>query len=279
MQKTNPEILQVGVPQSVATPLNPRNDVKPFNDIRVREAMQMAIDLPDIASNYYGGTCSPDPSTLTSNYMTGWGFPYDQWPQNLKDEYAYNPTAAKELLAAAGYPNGFQTDIVASSDSDMELLQIIQSYFSAVGINMSIQIMDPASWTSFVRTSHKEDQMSTRPVGSIGNTLPPTQQFDFYLTNTPVNYCMVSDPVYDAFHTEAMAATSIDGIKQALRDANEYVAQQHFNITLLQPNNFCLYQPWLKGYNGQAQSIGEWGTVGTKYCGFFAARFWINKNP
>ena len=47
--------------------------------------------------------------------MTGWGFPYDQWPQDLKDEYAYNPTAAKQLLAAAGYPNGFKTDIVADN--------------------------------------------------------------------------------------------------------------------------------------------------------------------
>ena len=36
--------------------MDPRNDMKPFNDIRVREAMQMAIDLPTIANTYYGGT-------------------------------------------------------------------------------------------------------------------------------------------------------------------------------------------------------------------------------
>ena len=38
------------------------------------------------------------------------GFPYEEWPQDLKDEYAYNPTAAKKLLADAGYPNGFKTN-------------------------------------------------------------------------------------------------------------------------------------------------------------------------
>jgi len=32
------------------------------------------------------------------------GFPYEEWPQDLKDEYAYNPSAARKLLAVAGFP-------------------------------------------------------------------------------------------------------------------------------------------------------------------------------
>ena len=46
MKKTNPEILQIPIPGTDATSIDPRNDKAPFNDIRVREAMQMAIDLP-----------------------------------------------------------------------------------------------------------------------------------------------------------------------------------------------------------------------------------------
>jgi len=53
--------------------------------------MQLAIDLPALAKVYFAGTIDPYPSTLTSRYMTGWGFPYEEWPQDLKDEYAYNP--------------------------------------------------------------------------------------------------------------------------------------------------------------------------------------------
>jgi ABC-type transport system substrate-binding protein len=141
---TNPEILQIAHPGSVAT-LDPRNDVKPFNDIRVRKAMQMAIDLPAIARNYYSGSADPSPSTLTSNYMKGWGWPYEQWPQDLKDEYAYNPTMAKKLLADAGYPQGFKTNIVADTDGDMELLHIVKSYFSAIGIDMDIRPMEDST--------------------------------------------------------------------------------------------------------------------------------------
>ena len=66
---------------------------------------------------------------------------------------------------------------------------------------------------------------------------------------------MVSDPVYDAFYTKAMATTSFDAIMQILRDCNEYVARQHFDISLLQPMEYALYQPWFKGYNGQHSSL------------------------
>jgi len=40
--------------------------------------------------------------------MKGWGFPYEEWPQELKNEYAYNPVLARKLLADAGYPNGLR---------------------------------------------------------------------------------------------------------------------------------------------------------------------------
>ena len=55
MQKTNPEMLQFSM-SIIYCYLDPRNDVAPFNDIRVRKAMQMAIDLPTIAKTFYAGT-------------------------------------------------------------------------------------------------------------------------------------------------------------------------------------------------------------------------------
>jgi len=88
----------------------------------------------------------------------GWGFPYQEWPQDLKDEYVYNPTKSKKLLAEAGYPNGFKTNIVADNVGDMELLQIIKNYLSGVGIDMEIRPMDSVSWYDYVLLGHK-----TRP--------------------------------------------------------------------------------------------------------------------
>jgi len=146
-KKPNPEIVQLGIPLGQASTVDPRNDAAPFTDIRVRQAMQMAINLPDIAKSYYQGTAEPVPASMTSRYMKGgYGFPYEDWPQDLKDQYTYNPTAAKQLLATAGFPSGFKTTIIADAAADPDLLQIVKSYFSAVGIDMTIQTMDSPSW-------------------------------------------------------------------------------------------------------------------------------------
>ena len=277
VQKTNPQILQISIPASSAESVDPKNDVKPYNDIRVRQAMQMAIDLPTIAKTYYGGAVSPNPSTLTSNYMQGWGFPYDQWPQDLKDQYAYNPTAAKQLLAAAGFPTGFNTDIVCDANGDLDLIQIVKSYFAAVGINMEIRVLDSASWAAFVQQGHHQDALAYRTLMTLGATFDPFHMLTTFLSTYANNFKGTNDPTVDGYYTQAYAATSIDGLKQIIKDLNIRVAQQHFSVSLLQPLSYSLYQPWLKGYDSQIFGISG-GGAGAQLLFFYSARFWIDQN-
>ena len=276
MAKTNPEILQIELSQT-ATTIDPRNDVAPFNDIRVRIAMQMAIDLPGIAKNYYHGTVEPYPSTITSRQMKGWGFPYEEWPQELKDEYAYNPMLARKLLAEAGYQQGFKTNIVTDDAGDMQLLHIVKDYFAQIGIDMEIRPMESTAWMAFVLNGHKHDQLAQRPVSPFGHSFEPIRQLRRLKTGIPSNYLMVNDPVFDSFQPKAIGAQSDAELRQILRDANERVARQHFSISLLQPPQYSLYQPWLKGYSGQFGSICS-AAGSPQLLFFYPARFWIDRN-
>ncbi len=277
MRKTNPEILQIITPLPPTFTLDFRIDKKPFNDIKVRKAMQMAIDIPAIAKSYYHGTVEPYPSTLTSKYMKGWGFPYGEWPQDLKDEYAYNPTAARKLLTDAGYPNGFKTNIVADIAGDMDLLQVVKTYFIQVGIDMEIRLMETAVWLDYVQANHKHDQMVHPPTGLLGHSAAPIHQIMRLQKGSPNNYGMVNDPVCSALYTRVMNATSTDESLRILRDANEYVARQHFSISLPQAMSYSLYQPWLKGYSAQFGST--WGVAGGPLnLSFYLGRFWIDQN-
>jgi len=274
--KMNPHILQIPTSGGPTVSVQPRNDYPPYNDLRVRKALQMAINLPAIAKSHYHGSVEPYPSTLTLKDMTGWGFPYEQWPLDLKDEYAYNPKAAKQLLADAGYPSGFKTNIIADANSDLELLKIVKSYFADIGIEMEIRIMKTPDWVNFVEIEHKHDQLVYRQYGPLGHSKAPLRIITQFHTGYYANYQMVSDPVFDSYYPKATSATNEDELKQVLRDANERVARQHFVVSLLHPTAFSLCQPWVKGgYNAQAHSIWM-GSGGPSMLGFYAARFWID---
>jgi len=277
VQETNPEILQIPMPRPQALTIQPRNDKAPFNDIRVRKAMQMAIDLQAIAKDYYHGTLDSYPSTVTSREMKGWGFPYDIWPQDLKDEYAYNPTLAKKLLDEAGYPNGFKTNVVADTEWDMKLLPIIQRYFFDVGIDMEIRPMEHNAMITYVEIDHK-NELVWREYGPLGHNYSPLQGIPRFHTEhlANKNWLNVSDPVIDSFYDKALVTTNEDELKQIMWDMNERVARQHFAISLLQPRSYCLCQPWLKGYHGQIHSLWMSGG-GPSRLSLYGARLWIDQ--
>jgi len=117
--------------------------------------------------------------------MKGWAWPFEQWPQDLKDEYTYNPTISKKLLAEAGYPNGFKTNIVADVAADLELLKIVKLYLSRVGIDMEIRPMESAALVAFIQTEQKHDQMAARAGGSLGTGHEPLRQLTRFCTNPP----------------------------------------------------------------------------------------------
>jgi peptide/nickel transport system substrate-binding protein len=277
LTQTNPSILQITLPDTTALSVVPRNDKAPFNNINVRIALQEAINLPQIASTYYEGTCSPDPQTLTSYQMTGWGLPYNEWSSALQAQYAYNPTNAKSLLAAAGFPNGFNTDCIADGSGDLTLLQIVQSEFAAIGVNMSINTMTSAAFTSYVVTGHNQDALAYRSQGTLGLSYQPLMQFAMYYSGHLTNYTLPHDANYDALYVQAQAATSTDQVKTLLTEACQMVTQQQFVVSLLNPSSFNAYQPWLKGYSGQSFAMTG-GTDGPLMLGFYGARFWIDQN-
>jgi peptide/nickel transport system substrate-binding protein len=268
--QTNPSIIQHVVPPNTELTMDPRVDLAPYNNLNVRMALQEAINIPLIASTYYQGTATPFPCSLTQNQMGvgGWGLPYNQWPAALQQQYAFNTTNAKALLATAGYPNGFNTDIVLQNTVDMGLFGIVQSELAVVGINMSMTVMDTGTWQATVLNGHKQDALASRG-GQLGNNYDPFRQLNRFTTGYSVNYMMISDPVFNAFYPAAQSATSVDQVKQILQQANLYVAQQFWCTCLAGPYAYCLTQPWVKGCSGATPLgpityYGDWIDQGLK---------------
>ena len=275
MKKTNPTMNEIAVPLGNGLCIDPRDDLAPFTNLNVRIALQEAINLPQIASQYFGGGCDPSPLPLTSNFMPGWGYPYSTWTAAQQAQYAYNPTNAKALLAAANFPNGFTTDITVDSSAPyQDLIQILQSEFAAINVNMSITLMAHSQFSAFVVTGHHETGLCYRTSGSLGLGYYPIRQLMKFQTGGSSNDMMVSDPKIDGWYASAMNATSVDQIKQIVHDENVYVINQNFLLSLVQPYAFFLCQPWLKGFNGQYGSTC--GTVGPLLGFQYESRYWID---
>ena len=124
------------------------NSGSPFADIRVRQAVCYAIDNAAIARNLGYGFMQPTNQQFTAPGTPGFN-------PDVKG-YPYNPQKAKDLLAQAGYPNGFQTAFIVSAVTNKDWGGAIQGYLKDVGINSEIQAVQPAAYTNFIRQGWKK---------------------------------------------------------------------------------------------------------------------------
>ena len=262
LARTNPEINKATLPMDGVT-LDLRCDMDPFTDVRVRKALQMSIDLETIASTFYGGYVEAKVMGFTGS--PGFMTPYDEWSQELKDGYTYNPEGAKALLADAGYPDGFSTNVVAQTTDDLDLLQVIKSYFSKIDVDMEIKVMDPAAFSSFALAG-KHDQMACN--WNVGLMWPPAYTGLEYYSKHFRNFSHNNDAIYDELFEKQMGATSKEERQELLIQANDRALQQFWSVRILPRVQINVYQPWLKGYSGELNATQM----------YYAARFWIDQN-
>ena len=248
LKQTNPEILQAWWPNPGVS-LEMRVDNKPFNDIRVRKALNMAIDRKAIAQSYYGGIASDGiPAGLVTPYYKDWVVPYDQWPAELQKNYSYNPEEAKKLLAEAGYPDGFTTNCVVSSSDEIALLEIIKSYFKEIGVDMEIRMMDMSTMRSFVSAGKHDAMVLTNATGM------PHKPFNGLKRRTSQdqeNYTKYSDPEYDTRYQKFMDASTWEEAKRLSKELDLFSLEKNYAVNVVPYNTPSFWQPWVKGYNGE----------------------------
>ena len=129
----------VRLPEGWSIGMNMDNPDNPWMDIDVRKALQMAIPLDEIANVYYRGFSDPTPYPGFGSLVQGFYTPFEDQPEDVRMAFEYNPEGAKELLASAGYPNGFDVNLWVSSSQDPDLAQLVKGYLSEIGVNMEIE--------------------------------------------------------------------------------------------------------------------------------------------
>ena len=157
---------------------------KPLGDVRVRQAINYAIDRDAVTKALLGDSGTPTVQTVIKGG--------DGYSEDLADHYAYDPAKAKELLKAAGYPNGFQLPVLAATFVGFDTMaQAVAGQLAKVGIKVKVTAV--TSITSFVenQTNHKYPAVSggftEEPMYLEGQDLfmPGSKVFNGFGTTSP----------------------------------------------------------------------------------------------
>ena len=147
LQATNPELQFSTFSFRAETGFTFDNQIAPWNDIRVRQALNMAIDFDGISESYHQGWSDTTPVGGFGKAVLGYQVPFAEWPEEIAQWYRFDPEAAEKLLDEAGYPRGedgirFSTVYEHYEFFDLGYYQIAMDYLRQIGIDVEIREID-----------------------------------------------------------------------------------------------------------------------------------------
>jgi peptide/nickel transport system substrate-binding protein len=214
-----------------------------YSDVKVRQAMMIGTDLKKIASAVYPGGAE------YVAYPLGPGVaaftPLAQMPADIQALFNYDPVKAKQMLADAGYPNGFPTEIVIdgtkSEYNDIGALLVDQ--WAKMGVTVTLKPMDVAGWSG-VMVNHTYTDCF---ISSTGNGI---QASHLNMKTVPgaANTANWVDATVQAMDTKAGATMDLTAQTALYAQENLYILQQCPWIGFAAPYIIGCRWPWVKNY-------------------------------
>lgn len=190
----------------------------PFNDIRVRQAIAMAIDTDSIIATAYNGAAKKANSIIGPKVF-GYNKDAKMWKQDIEK--------AKELLAEAGYPNGFKTKIWLNDNPvRRDIAIILQDQLKQVGIDATIETLE---WGAYLDgTSRGDHEMFL--LGWVSVTGDADYGMYALLSSSCFggagNRCFYSNPKVDELLEKARTSTDVEERKALYGEIQEIVQEE-----------------------------------------------------
>ena len=209
------------------------NPKSPFADIRVRQAAQYAVDTKALVDGIFYGEFEPANQQV---YKGNWAYN----PSVVG--YPYNPAKAKQLLAAAGYPNGFKTKLMyyTTFEND-QVYTAIQSYLKAVGIEVELDPVQLGRWTQVVNGSKWEGML----VGTNTN-IDVLAMLDQIYSGSGKYVDLLTPPDYLEAIQDALAAPDFETKQKRTQALMKLMTDKHcLLLTLYVVSEMGAAQPYL----------------------------------
>ncbi len=209
---------------------------EPLDDIRVREALRLAIDHDAILERVGAGEAQYGPVPVL-----------DPGYEDLSDTISFDPDAARDLLEEAGVDD-LTLELTVSNTYPTYLSTLLASMFADVGVTLDVETVEFSTWLNDVYSNADYEL-------SLVNHVEP-RDFDTW-TNPDYYYALADEEAFDevrALYAEAMRQTDPDASAELIAQAARVVAEQHPADWLFTRSDIVAIAPGIENFPVSATS-------------------------
>lgn len=229
------------------------NQYEPLKDVRVRQALNYAVNRDEINQQLFGGK-SPEIQTHGYPTITAW------YNADTEGTYTYDPDKAMELLKEAGYENGFDLVITVPKNftQHVDTAVLIKEQLAKVGINASVNEVEWNTWLSDVYQGR--DYQATVIGFDISSLSPATWYVRYYSTssNDMTNF---SNAEYDAAYDQAVASIDHEEKFQLYGKLQQILAEEGASVFIEDPADFVAVSADFTGYTPYPVSAVDFSLI------------------
>ena len=229
------------------------NAVEPFNNEKVRQAMCYAVNLDEIlqlTSEGHGAKLGTSIYPAFTKYFD----------ESLVDAYPYDVEKAKQLLAEAGYENGFSMTITVPSNytPHMNVAQVLVEQLAQVGITATIE---PVEWETWLTRVYAGRDFESTVLGFDAATLSAGALLNRWMSDNENNMINYNNPEYDAIMKEASVTTDDAKQTELYKQAAKMLSDTAANVYIQDLADFVVIKSNLDGYQFYPLYVMDLSTV------------------
>ncbi|MBZ0298820.1 MAG: ABC transporter substrate-binding protein [Anaerolineae bacterium] len=222
---------------------------EPLNDVRVRQAIAYAVDREQICAAAEFGLCT---------VIEGPTGPSSPW-YNDYAPYSRDVEKAKELLAEAGYPNGFEMQLMPTSafEETVRAAQVVQANLAEAGIQTTILAPEWSEWLELEGGGQYDGYICSWNGLTDGDAYYYLQQ----RTGEVFNFTGYSNPQFDQLVDDARTVSDFDTRYQLYDEANKMLVDDAPYVYFYNQFFNRAYKPYVKGYVLRADNTNLFTTT------------------
>ena len=214
-------------PQNMVQLFALNNSATPFDDVRVRQAFEYAVNKDQIIDGVFAGYATE----LYSNFSPVMSYFYND---ELEDVYTYDVDKAKELMAIT-VPSNYQKHI--------DTAQVIAQQLKQINVNATIE---PVEWGQWLEQVYTNADYQTTVVGLTGK-LDPNDILGRYVSDYAKNFMKYNNPDYDKLIEEAKTASDEERV-ELFKECQKMLTDDAAAVWICDPNAIAVTRSDLKGY-------------------------------